>query len=534
ENIPCKLREYQHGFVCVCDKTNCDFLDESVDNPNESEIVIVSSSQAGLRFDVSKTLWPTNASKSINIRDHGMKIEPRVLLAGEQTLNFPTNLFGFFRSKDVSVNVDLSKKYQKIIGFGGAFTGSVSYNLDQVSEELQDLLYKSYYSQNGIGYNFIRIPIGGCDFDLDAWAYNELPENDAKLTNFTSLDPRDLKLISKMQRMQKVSGNSNVKILATAWSPPKWMKTNNDWTGASALKKEYYQTWADYYLRFIELMSKGGVDLWGITTGNEPMNGVIGWLFVHFMSLGWTAGNQGVWVGDHLGPTIKNSPYSHVKILAGDDQRYTFPWWFHDMENARPNVTSFLDGMAVHWYWDKFVPAEVLDSASKHYPDKLILNTESCIGDKPFQTHGPVLGSWNRAEDYILAYIEDLKHSVNGWIDWNLLLNEDGGPNYVSNHVESPVVVNKTSDEAYKQPIFYAIGHFSRFIPENSVRIGVTSTDSEVECIGFQRPDSKIVLIAYNKRNNAINMKLNVPSRSALTITIPAKSIHSVIFRAVQ
>lgn len=311
------------------------------------------------------------------------------------------------------------------------------------------------------------------------------------------------------------------------------MKTNNDWSGASALKQEYYQTWADYHLRFIDLMSKGGVDLWGITTGNEPMNGVIGWLFVHFMSLGWLPSHQGIWVGDHLGPTLKNSPYSHVKILGGDDQRYTFPWWFHHMEALRPNVTSFLDGFAVHWYWDKFIPAALLDSANQNYPDKLILNTESCIGDKPYQTHGPILGSWDRAEDYITAYIQDLKHSVNGWIDWNLLLNEEGGPNYVSNHVDSAVVVNKTSDEAYKQPIFYAIGHFSRFIPEDSVRIDVTSTDSQVECIGFQRPDAKIVLIAYNKRKNAVKVKLNVPSRSALTITIPAKSIHSIIFQAV-
>ncbi|XP_059620577.1 lysosomal acid glucosylceramidase [Phlebotomus argentipes] len=535
ENIPCNLREYQHGFVCVCNKTNCDFLEESVDNPNESELVIVSSSQAGLRFDVSKFTWPSESSE-VNIRDYAVKPEPQVLLMSEkaQNYNWASNLFGIFAKNDASVSVDLSKKYQKVVGFGGAFTGSVAHNLDQISQELQDFLYRSYYSSAGIGYNFMRIPIGGCDFDLEAWAYNEVPQNDAKLTNFTELDARDLRFIDKLRQLQSASQNSNIKIMASAWSPPPWMKSNNKWSGASSLKKQYYQTWADYHLRYIELMSRNGVDLWGITTGNEPMNGVIGFLFVHFMSLGWTAGAQGSWVADHLGPTVKNSPYSDVKIFAGDDQRYTFPWWFNEMKTSRPNVMDYVDGFAVHWYWDRFVPAAVLDSASDKFPEKLIINTESCIGDKPLQTHGPILGSWDRAEEYILAYIEDLQHSVNGWIDWNLLLNEDGGPNYVSNHVESAVIVNKTSDEAYKQPLFYAIGHFSRFIPEGSVRVLVTSTDSQVHCVGFERADSKIVVIMYNKRKNPVKMTLNVPSRTPVNLSIPAKSIHSVIFTKTQ
>uniref|UniRef100_A0A1L8DQR2 Glucosylceramidase n=2 Tax=Nyssomyia neivai TaxID=330878 RepID=A0A1L8DQR2_9DIPT len=526
QNTPCNLREYPDGYVCVCTKANCDFLDENVDNPNESDIVIVSSSQAGLRFNVSKFSWPISSTGNFIIDDLVERV-PQVSLVDGPIGNFFAD---FLKPKQVTVNVDPSIKYQRVAGFGGAFTGAVSYNLDQLSDELQDFLYKSYYSRSGIGYNFMRIPIGGCDFDLEPWAYNESPQDDARLSNFSSLDPRDLELIRKIKHLQLISGNNQIKFLASAWSSPIWMKTNNDWTGASSLKEQYYQTWADYHVRFVDLMAKSGINLWGITTGNEPMNGVIGWLFVHFMSLGWTARSQAIWVSDHLAPALRNSPYSNLMILAGDDQRYTFPWWFHEMEATRPNVMNDVDGFAVHWYWDRFVPPLVLDTTQMTFPDKLILNTESSIGDKPLQVHGPILGSWSRAEEYIMAYMQDLQHSVNGWIDWNLLLDEQGGPNYVNNFVESAIIVNKTSDEAYKQPLFYVIGHFSRFIQENSIRIRTKSSDSHVDVVGFQRPDSKIILVIYNKKQTAVNIALNFPQRPTVNIMIPGKSIHSVIF----
>ncbi|XP_055677795.1 lysosomal acid glucosylceramidase [Lutzomyia longipalpis] len=529
KSIPCNLREYPNGYVCVCSKTNCDFLDENVDNPGESDIVIVTSSQAGLRFNVSKFSWPTSSTENFIIGDLVEKV-PQVSLVGGFIGNLFGDLLDFLNQNQVNVNVDPTVKYQKVVGFGGAFTGAVSHNLDQLSPELQDLLYKSYYSRAGIGYNFMRIPIGGCDFDLQPWAYNENPQDDARLSNFSSLDPRDVELINKIKHLQDVSGNRNIKFLGSAWSSPIWMKTNNDWTGASSLKEEYYQTWADYHVRFIDLMAKSGVNLWGITTGNEPMNGVIGWLFVHFMSLGWTARPQAVWVADHLAPALRNSSYGNVKIFAGDDQRYTFPWWFNEMVDARPNVMNDLAGFAVHWYWDRFVPPLVLDTTHKTFTNKLILNTESSIGDKPLQTHGPILGSWARAEEYITAYLQDLQHSVNGWIDWNLLLDEQGGPNYVNNFVDSAVIVNKTADEAYKQPLFYAIGHFSRFITEDSVRIKVSSSDSHVEVVGFQRPDGRIVLVIYNKKEHAVKVVLNIPLRTAVNVAVPGKSIHSVIF----
>lgn len=345
--------------------------------------------------------------------------------------------------QSATVRVDRTRTYQPIVGFGGAFTGSVSHLLQQVPAALANTLYTMYYSLSaGIGYTMMRIPIGGCDFDLAPWAYNEQPENDATLSNFYQLDQRDMDRIAQLRQLATVTGNADIKFVGATWSPPPWMKTNNEWSGFGVLRPEYYRTWAEYHLRYLRLMVAQNVRFWAISTGNEPLNGVIGWVFVHFMSLGWTAPTQGRWVGDHLGPLLRNSTLADVKLLGSDDQRYVFPWWFEKMEEAHPDSVNYLDGFAVHWYWDKLAPASLLESTRSKWPDKLILNTESCIGDKPFQTHGPLLGSWDRAEEYIKGYMEDLQHSVNGWIDWNLVLDENGGPNYTNNTVDAPVIVN--------------------------------------------------------------------------------------------
>lgn len=341
--------------------------------------------------------------------------------------------------------------FQTIVGFGNALTGAVIHNL-LLAPTLQENVFRSYFSkESGNGFNIIRTPIGGCDFDLEPWAYNELPEHDGLLSNFTKLDARDVEKSKFIKRLIAMSGNSEIKFVGTAWSSPKWMKTNNAWTGYSSLKDEYYQTWANYHVKFMELMHEEGINFWAMTTGNEPLNGVTAFLFIAFMSLGWLPRNQGKWVSENLGPSLRRSETaSNIKILAGDDQRYTFPWWFDQMYQAYPLSKSYVDGHAVHWYWDKYVPPRELDRSHQNYPEKLIIATEACSGDKPWEEHRPVLGYWPRAHDYIVDIIQNLNHHANAWIDWNMVLDENGGPNYANNFVDSPIVVNTTSERTQK------------------------------------------------------------------------------------
>lgn len=333
--------------------------------------------------------------------------------------------------------------------------------------------------------NIIRTPIGGCDFDLSPWAYNEFPENDASLSNFTQLDPRDVEKVVLLKKLMTDSNNFDIKFLGSAWSPPKWMKTNNDWTGFSSLKDEFYQTWADYHLKFLELMHQSGINFWAITTGNEPLNGVSAFLFIKFMSLGWIPETQGRWVANFLGPTIRSSTLaSKVKIFSGDDQRYTFPWWFNNMYDTHPKSKDFIDGHAVHWYWDKYVSANKLSQMHEKYPDKLIIGTEACSGDKPWEEHKPLLGYWPRGEDYAIDIIDDLNHHVNAWIDWNMVLDEQGGPNYVDNFVDSAIVLNVTS-EIFDILICRNISSTSRFqlvMSFTSSRFSMRSVISQSSC----------------------------------------------------
>ncbi|KAL1395171.1 hypothetical protein pipiens_011440 [Culex pipiens pipiens] len=513
-SLPCALRQYPSGSVCVCNATYCDTL-EFEEPKVAGEFVLVSSGRDGARFREARGRF-VNASR--------VEFLPVVMRTNGRRVVRAT--------REVTVTVNRGRKFQRVVGFGGAFTGAVAYNLGLLKPELRKSLYRSYYSKKvGIGYSLMRIPIGGCDFDLKPWAYNEVPVDDAGLSNFTKLDDRDVVKIAQIKELMEVAENRDVKIMGAAWSPPRWMKSNNDWSGSSRLKTEYFQTWADYHIRYLQLMKDAGLDYWAISTGNEPMNAVIGFLFIRFMSLGWTAIEQGKWVGENLGPALRNSAFKDVKLFAGDDQRYTFPWWFSQMDQGHPNATQYLDGLAVHWYWDGVTPAALLDQAAKQYPDKLLFNTEASLGDKPFQTHGPILGSWDRAESYITYILQDLQHSVNGWIDWNLLLNEIGGPNYANNYVETAVVVNATSgEEVYKQPIFYGLGHFSRFIAEGSTRIETSSSDSGVIVVGFERSDKLTTLVFYNKKSTPCELTIRDPDRGTTQLRLEPKSVHSILY----
>ncbi|XP_037040601.1 lysosomal acid glucosylceramidase-like isoform X2 [Bradysia coprophila] len=530
--LPCLKKEYPDGIVCVCTEEYCDTL-ENVDLIEKDDIVLVSTSMAGLRFEVTHSKHGRRNSFIANSTKYGINIMSKgdALHPDESTDNL-SNLL----CMNIDVTVNRSITYQTNVGFGGAFTGAVSHVMETIPKKLQNHVYRSYFSKTeGIGYTMIRMPIGGSDFDFVPWAHQESPVHDASLSNFLSLDKRDFKRISQLSDLKSAAGIDEIKFIGAAWSPPPWMKTNNDWTGLSTLKPEYYRTWAQYHLKFLELMADRGIHFWAFSTGNEPLNGLVGWFFIHFMSLGWTASEQAIWVGEHLGPLLRNSSFKDVKLLGGDDQRFVMPYWFEQMNASHKDALRYLDGFAVHWYWNDVTPVVLLDDTHRLFPDKFILNTESCIVDKlvgvfPMTFHGPLLGSWERAEQYAQSYIEDFTHWVVGWVDWNIVLDEAGGPNYVNGTVDAPIIVNTTAkNEFYKQPMFYAIGHFSRFIVENSTRIKVHSSNDCVLTVGYQRPDKSIVIVLFNKDSQKTNIKLR-DGNTKIRLTVPPRSIHTLVY----
>ncbi|XP_031621155.1 lysosomal acid glucosylceramidase-like [Contarinia nasturtii] len=528
EYKPCQLREYPDGFVCVCNEDYCDTMD--VKKPQKfGDFLTISSTKSGKRFEVNKGRFKPKP------------IEPNV----RRVRRF-SDLFRTKRNtktttvESLSLTINLNKTYQKMVGFGGAFTGTVSYLFDSMPESLRHTLYRNYYAPDeGIGYTMMRLPIGGCDFDQSPWAYNEYPIDDRQLSNFTQLDPRDVRRNEQINVIKKVANIDYIKLIGAAWSPPKWMKTNNAWSGYNALKEEFYQTWADYHVRYLDLMADANMTFWGLSTGNEPLNGEIGWFFVHFMSLGWMPGNQGKWIAENLGPSLlEKSKFRDLKLFAGDDQRYTWPWWFEHLNKSTfdgKSAMDFVSGLAVHWYWDRLISPTLLDHTHEKFPDKILLNTESCIGDKPFEKHGPILGSWPRAERYALGMIQDFQHYVAGWIDWNLLLNEHGGPTYtIYNTVDSAVILNTTTkNEFYKQPIFYVLAHFSKFIPSDSVRIEAELSGFRafnIKTVAFLCPDNSVTVILYNHSDKLRIVDFTDDLRGSYEFRLEPRSITTFVY----
>ncbi|CAG9791613.1 unnamed protein product [Diatraea saccharalis] len=321
-----------------------------------------------------------------------------------------------------------------------------------------------------------------------------------------------------------------VHVLATTWSPPLWMKTDQQYGGKSELKEEYYQTYADYHIKFIKQYASYGIPIWGITTTNEPINGMID--FVQFNSLGWSPLKQGKWIAENLGPSIRRSSFPNVKILALDDQRSTLPWWFNGLLSFVPEALQFIDGVALHFYSDKFIPADILSLVYDKYPDKFLLATEACEGVSDKDGQFVLLGSWDRAVSYITDIMEDLNHNVVGWIDWNLCLNSQGGPNWVNNFVDSAVIVFPEKKEFVKQPMYYALGHFSKFLPRGSQRIKVTEKSlprsPPVQNVAFLTPQNTVVVVLYNE-GEATNVSIRLGWKKAF-VPMEPKSVDKYLF----
>ncbi|CAH2051960.1 unnamed protein product, partial [Iphiclides podalirius] len=462
---PCAARQVSgRSVLCVCNSTYCDEVERQ--RPDKNGFIAYTTSKAGSRFRKNVGYFqPTNNQ---------------------------------LKCCKTTLTIDPTEKHQKVEGFGGAVTDAAAINWKSMPEELQQHLINSYFSVKGLEYNMLRVPIGGCDFSTHPYAYNELPENDYKLSNY-SLTTEDNKYkIPMIEAINKVA-TSPVHIVATTWSPPVWMKTNHKFSGFGQLKQEFYDAYALYHYKFIEKYEEAGIKIWAITTTNEPINGYFG--IAPFNSLGWSIYKMGEWIVNNLGPTIRNSKYRDVKILTGDDQRFTIPFWFNVMLRKHPKALEYIDGVGVHYYADKFVPPAVLYAVSKTHPDKIVLATEACEGSFPWQKEKVELGSWTRAITYVADILEDLNYNVVGWIDWNLCLDTRGGPNWAANFVDSAIIVNNT--EFYKQPMFYAVGHFSKFIKRGAARISVSEEKSfltgSLKHTAFQNPDGHIVLVVLNE-----------------------------------
>ncbi|XP_069690289.1 uncharacterized protein [Periplaneta americana] len=503
---PCrklKLPE-EASHVCVCNARQCDEIEQQPESILRDGMYLhYISSSAGRRLDLNSGQFVSN---------------PFPRLRGR---------------RPVVMRVDTSRRYQEIYGFGGAMTDAAGLNIATLSKATQETLIRQYFGSKGIGYSFVRVPFGGTDFSTYNYTYADV-ENDLTLQYF-SLKYEDIQYKIPYIKMAQRMSPRPLKLFSASWSAPEWMKElRNGTVGYSRLRREFHRLYAEYLIRCLDEYKKNGLEFWGISPQNEPFHGTE--VYYNFNSMGWRPEEQTEWIANFFGPALQSKGYGKLKLLILDDNRTFLPGWARAvLGNER--AAQYVSGIAIHWYFDFQDPGgQKLSQTHYEFPNYFLLYTESSvipIMDTSVPNAKPVrLGNWERAENYTSNIIEDINHWVTGWVDWNMALDTEGGPNWAGNQVEAPIIVNATADEFYKQPMFYALAHFAKFVPPGSRRIAYKiSNDSIIECVSFLRPDNIVAIVLQNRRNVDVDVVILLQNRRTIVVPAPAHSMHTVLYK---
>jgi len=419
---------------------------------------------------------------------------------------------------EIYVFVDPRRTFQTMIGIGGALTDAAAETFAKIPAERQAQLLDAYYSpERGIGYTLARTNINSCDFSSASYTY--VTEGDKTLSSF-DIAP-DLKYkIPLIKRALAASGNK-LKLFASPWSPPAYMKDNNDMLHGGHLRPEYRQAWALYYTKFIKSYRQAGVPVWGITIQNEPMAKQT------WESCIYQPEEERDFLRDHLGPVMVKEGLKDVNIIVWDHNRDLIVQRalaiFSDSAAAR-----YAWGVGFHWYEDWSGGTQMYENValvSRLYPNKHLLFTEGT----PANFDSTAYGRWSLGEAYGRSMIHDFNSGAEGWTDWNILLDEKGGPNHVGNYCFAPIHADTRSGQLIYTNSYYYIGHFSKFIRPGAKRIAVAPSRSMLLVTGFKNPDGSVAVVVMNPTARAGEYHLSVGT-AAVTVRSPAHSIQTVVF----
>ena len=444
--------------------------------------------------------------------------------------------------------MDPGTTYQRLVGIGGSFTESAAYNLSELSVERRNELMEAYFGPSGAHYSLTRTHVASCDFSLRNYTYAQVP-GDTGLAHF-SVEPDETYLLPMIRHAQAVTG-ADFKIMASPWTPPPWMKTNNDWNGGK-LKEAHYPTFAKYFVKYIQAYAERGVPIWGITPINEPLGNDSNWESCHF-----TPAEMGVLIKDHLVPAFAEAGLDPKIWIFDQNRDEEMIEWAHVLLGD-PETAKLVDGMAVHWYQSTVdIGEEKLRQVQAEFPGTQILHSEGCIDalgdDEP-------IGSWLEDDWYWRAeatdwgkfwappdkkkdhppyrpfyrYTRDLIGGLNagmvGWIDWNMILNTRGGPNHARNFCLAPVLVDSGHDRIYYTPLYYSIAHFSRFIRPGAVRIGLAGHDENLMATAFRNPDESLAIVIFNLTEEPVTYSLQGAGFSQ-SVKIKGQALQTILIR---
>ncbi len=429
------------------------------------------------------------------------------------------------RMLSCSITIKPDEMHQVFKGFGGALTESSGYVLSKLPVQLRDEAVRAYFDRKtGNGYTLARTHMNSCDFSLENWAC--VPEKDETLASF-SMERTD-RYVTPLLKAADAAADGRLALLVSPWSPPVWMKDNGDMNRGGHLLPEYRRLWADYFVRFISELKNRGLTVKYVTVQNEPA-AVQPW-----DSCEWSAEDEGIFAAQFLGQAFEKAGLSDTGILVWDHNRDLLAERFKASVSV-PGADKYIAGAAYHWYsGDQY---ETVRDVADTFPGRELIFSEGCVEG------GPRSGAWFTGERYAHNIINDLNSGCTAWVDWNVVLDMQGGPNHAGNFCDAPVLADADAEKLYYQSSYYYIGHFSRFIRPGAVRLGTSMNSgmtpatvdgrmgNTMECCSFRNADRTTVLVVTNRTEADMIYELRTTAADDVpgTFFCPPRAIQTVV-----
>ena len=414
---------------------------------------------------------------------------------------------------ELAIFVDPAKTFQTMVGIGGALTDAAAETFYKLPATKQKELLTAYYDkEKGIGYTFARTNIQSCDFSSDTYSY--VGNNDPDLKTFNISHDKKYR-IPFIKEAQKAAGGK-LNLFVSPWSPPAGMKTNNDVLHGGKLKPEFSQSWANFYVKFIKTYEQEGIPVWGLSVQNEPM------ATQKWESCLYTAEEERDFVKNYLGPTLQKGGLGSKKLIIWDHNRdLLYQRASTVLEDA--DAAKYVWGIGFHWYetWTGGgMQFESTKRVNEAFPGKNLVFTEGCIEKFDFAR----LNDWALGERYGLSMINDFNSGTVAWTDWNVLLDEKGGPNHVGNFCFAPVHADTRDGSLHYTSEYYYIGHFSKFIKPGAKRIISSASRDKLLTTAYLNPDGKIAVVVMNATDAKVPYSLWIKGKAAAVTSLP----HSI------
>ena len=431
------------------------------------------------------------------------------------------------------IAVNPGQTYQVIDGFGAAMTDSSAHVMYKLSEDKRNSLMERLFDESkGIGLSYLRNTMGGCDFSTDYYTYDDLPEGqtDPELKRFSI--ERDMKQIIPLEK-QALKINPKIKIIASPWTAPPWMKTIYTYNGlmdpsgeypadAPRLKKEFYGTWANYFVKYIQAYKEQGIVIDAVTHQNEP--GVD----PPYPAMRWNEEEMIDFIKNHLYPAFQKNKLD-TKIYAWD---YSYAG-INVVLQMMFEAGEALDGAAFHFYDGDSAAQNTFKDA---FPDKNVLVTEASGLTKPFM---------NGLFWHMNNITSSLRNQGTGYILWNLALDQNGGPTVneydptaggSKSPVCVPLVTVNTANNSYSfTSDYYALAHFSKFIRPGAKRVFSSDTaaasDGKLLNLACMNEDGTVTVVLTNQSAAPADVKIQVGDR-VLTTTLSGRSVTTLTWSA--